>query len=170
MSYRLHTDVSWSRTRDDLNETFRKWRVNDWNIIAEITPARADNWSQTITERTITLRYTHAGGREVRLTMGEQDRAVDNLRVLYLALNAMRLNEARGLADTMQDAYLQLAAPADAIDPYEVLQIRPDADDSMVETAYKARANITHPDKGGTDAAFKEVQDAYERINKERDA
>jgi hypothetical protein len=174
VSYNLTTDKSWHQTRGDLEECFRKWRVGDWNIIAAdgLQPKQAENWNQTQTQRTVTLRYVHHSGQEMRLTMGLQHRAVDNLRVLYLAIDSLRLNEARGLSDVLQEAYLQLGQGGVSVDPYEVLGIRPDAPQETVEVVYRGLASKFHPDnqKTGDSDRFKEVQDAYERVTKERHA
>ena len=59
-------------------------------------------------------------GRTVTLPMSSQATAKDNLRVLYLAVDAMRLNEKRGLGGVIQEAYLQLAGPEPTADPYEL--------------------------------------------------
>lgn len=48
--------------------------------------------------------------------------------------------------------------------PYEVLEVDPDADESAVVRAYRRRVKETHPDRGGSAAAFKRVQAAYARI------
>lgn len=171
MRYKLSTEMTWARTRGQLEETFRKWGVNDWNIIANVTPTRAHNSYQSETQRTVTLRYTHPSGREVRLTMDRQYRAVDNLRVLYLALEAMRLNESRGLGETIQEAYLQLAGPAAYRDPYEILGVRPDTDMAIIEAAYRIAAKRVHSDVNDeSDEPMKELNDALERIKAERNS
>lgn len=51
---------------------------------------------------------------------------------------------------------------------YQVLGIAPGVSDLMVKAAYKIKAQEVHPDKGGTDEAFKKVQAAYEAICQER--
>jgi hypothetical protein len=43
---------------------------------------------------------------------------------------------------------------------YEVLGVSPDAPREVREAAGKAMQRKTHPDAGGSEAAFKEVQDA----------
>ncbi|MDQ3764671.1 MAG: hypothetical protein M3460_24970 [Actinomycetota bacterium] len=95
----------------------------------------------------MTLTYTKSG-KTVTLTMGEQKRAVDNLRVLYLAVEAMRLNERRGISDVIASAYLQLEAPTEIVDPYEVLEIRPDTPLEVAEAAYKQKCGRFIPTKG----------------------
>ena len=98
--------------------------------------------------------------------MGAQARAVDNLRVLYLAVEAMRLNERRGISDVIESAYLQLAAPADVVEPYELLEIRPDTSLEIAEAAYKAKVRKIHPDKRGSVEEMTQLNNAIEAIRR----
>jgi len=50
------------------------------------------------------------------------------------------------------------------MDPFAVLGVDRDADDETIKRAYRHRAKETHPDRGGSDAEFKRVKDAYEAI------
>jgi hypothetical protein len=159
--YTLHTDVPWDQTMRQLRDCFGKWGVAQWNV----WPTRV---SDARNDPRVIIEFAHPKGNTVSLTMEKQRTARDNLRVLYLALDAMRLNEKRGIGDVLGEAYLQLAAPERQRDPFEVLGIRPDAPEEVMEAAYKGLAKVHHPDKGGDPEVFKEVQDAYERITKER--
>lgn len=156
--YNLSTRKTWSETKGDLAEQFRRWNVTRWSL---------NDYKEARYTGTVTLSY-ELRGNVVSLTMGRQDSAEDNIRVLYLAVEAMRLNEARGIGDIMQAAYLQLAAPVKVRDPYEVLGIRPDTPLAVAEAAYKALAKTVHPDAGGSVEAMKELNDAIERVKSER--
>jgi len=48
--------------------------------------------------------------------------------------------------------------------PYEILGITKNANKVVVEAAYKALVKEHHPDQGGSQDRFKEIQDAYEKI------
>eukprot|EP00438_Fugacium_kawagutii_P025474 Skav226450 [mRNA] locus=scaffold3855:96208:102203:+ [translate_table: standard] len=50
--------------------------------------------------------------------------------------------------------------------PYEILRIAHDVSFSQLRHAYKQRALETHPDKGGSDEMFKEVNTAFEFLSK----
>jgi len=52
--------------------------------------------------------------------------------------------------------------------PYEVLGINPDAEDVVVESAYRALSKQYHPDAGGDPEKFKEIQEAYEKSSLEK--
>ncbi len=163
MSYTLRTQATWSQTQRELDETFKKWGVTEW---ATDYPkgARSVAWSQSESDRLVTLSYTK-DGKQVNLQMGKQQRAVDNLRVLYLAVEAMRMNEKRGLTEVLQSAYLQLGSP-DTRSPQEVLGVMMGAPLEVAEAAYKARARVAHPDNGGSAEKMKELNKAIEEIRR----
>ena len=47
---------------------------------------------------------------------------------------------------------------------YETLNIKPDATPDEIKSAYRAKANETHPDKGGDAAEFAPVATAYKTL------
>lgn len=158
--YNLHSDKSWDDTIRELNQTFIKWSVTEWTV-SPVRPSKDD--------RKVTLRYLHPStNRWVELNMEKQWNARLNLRVLYLAVDAIRLNERRGLGDITASAYLQLAAPTGHRDPYEVLGVRPDADFEDIQAVYRAKAKRLHPDAGGSEDAMTELNAALEHIINER--
>jgi hypothetical protein len=170
--YNLRTNKTWNETESELDETMSKWGVTDWSVTrargVRLTGTAAWN-AQSSKDRSVTLRYTK-NGRDVVLTMDKQERAVDNLRVLYLAVEAMRLNERRGIAEVVQQAYAQLQAPANPIitDPYELLGVRSDAPLEVIEAAFRARMKAVHPDAGGSDQQAKQLTAAMEQLRRER--
>lgn len=55
--------------------------------------------------------------------------------------------------------------------PYKVLGVDPDAEETVVKAAYKAKARLYHPDPPGAGHSNKkmaEINQAYDRILKER--
>jgi hypothetical protein len=87
----------------------RMWGVAEWETNYP-KGARSEAWSQSEVDRTVKLTY-NKNGKTVTLVMGKQTRAVDNLRVLYLAVEAMRLNERRGISDVVASAYYKSQLP-----------------------------------------------------------
>ncbi len=166
MAYKLTTPVTWARTMEELGETFRLWRVRDWSV----TPSRPYSRAryQPVEDRRVTLRYLANGQPEIVLTYDRQDRPEDNLRALYLSVESIRKNELRGIGDVVRDAYLQLAAPTTQRDPYEVMQIRPDAAPEIVHAAYRTLAKRYHPDANGDAEKMTELNAAYERIRESK--
>jgi hypothetical protein len=166
MAYRLTTEKTWLETRAELATEFQRWGVREW--AAESLGKGLRGTYQPVEQRRVTLRWITRTGQEMTLVMDRQDTAKDNFRVLFLSVQALRLNEARGIADTMREAYLQIAAPPTKRDPYEVLGIRPDMAPEDVDLFYKAKAQRLHPDKGGDAEAFKELTAAYEAVKARR--
>ncbi len=160
MRYRVPTE----QTRREIEDEFRKWRTDSW-AESEVSdyeiPLRLDR-SQTSASVRFVLR-----GIPVTVECSSQEGYRDNLRCIFYAIEAMRMNEKRGIADTMKNAYLQLSAPAQGRDPYEVLGVRPDTPLDDIKAMYLVKAKRLHSDVGGEDEAMREVNEAWAEI-KER--
>ena len=176
LNYTITTEKTWSRILGDLDETFRKWMVGVWNVACTLPPPRTARQSQTLAERRVQVTWRR-GKRDYTLTMDRQSRAVDNLLVLQLAIEALRLNEKRGIAETLAEAYRQefpaLPAPGQTsatrpAGPYAVLHLQSDAPIEVCEAAYRALAKQAHPDAGGSHARMAALAEAIETIRKER--
>lgn len=171
-AYNITTKKTWAQTRDALGETMEKWGVVDWNIIPPegVDSRQLAQYQYNPSNRAVTVRWvTRKERREMRLSMSEQSRPVDNLRVLYLAIESLRLNEVRGIGRLVQDAYLQLSAPQSERDPYEVLGVRSDTSLEVAEAAYRAMAKMLHPDtETGDVERMKELNAAIERVRADR--
>ena len=51
--------------------------------------------------------------------------------------------------------------------PYEVLGVSPNISPEDLKKAYKKLAMQHHPDRGGDEAKFKEINEAYDRIKRQ---
>jgi hypothetical protein len=149
MSYTMHSKVPLEQTRRELRQCMFKWGVTDFDINTR--------------NEAVELRYT-LHGRTITLVMGDHEYQKDNLRVLYLAVESMRMNEVRGIDKVLETAYFQLAAPAQEKSPWEVLHIYPGSPISVAEAAYRSLAVEKHPDKGGTQAEMQEINEAIHKI------
>lgn len=165
--YTLTTKKSWSATQGELAIEFEKWGITDWDTNYP-RGARLEGHNQGEADRTVTLTYKK-DGKTVLLTMSKQDRAVDNLRVLFLAIESMRMNERRGIGEVLQAAYAQLQAP-EVFNPYEVLGIFSSSDLDTAEAVYRNMASKYHPDvkPSGDAEKFKNITKAIELIRKEK--
>ncbi|HYT41116.1 MAG TPA: hypothetical protein VEP90_02105, partial [Methylomirabilota bacterium] len=85
-SYSLTTKKTWHQTTQELEDQMRLWGVKQWETTFP-KGARSEALSQKEEDRTVKLTYTK-NGKTVTLVMSKQNRAVDNLRVLYLAVEA----------------------------------------------------------------------------------
>ncbi len=162
--YSLRTPKSWPQTLSDLETTMTKWGVDHWETN---TPrgSHLKGSGQSLDDRSVTLKYTK-DKRTINLTMDKQDRAVDNLRVLYLATEAIRMNEKRGIADVVKSAYLQLDGPTQKRNPYEVIGLFDNTPLDVCEAVYKVKVKELHPDVGGSTEKFMELQLAIEEIRR----
>lgn len=170
MAYRLDTSISGEKTASEIVRELRKWNVD----------TRAEGGAVGNYELPRVLKAgTHkvkAGvkfdlrGTWINVECDSQWAYKDNLRCVLFAVQAMRMNEKRGIADTLRKAYLQLEAPKEERDPYEVLAVRPDAPLAVIEASFKALLKERHPDKpSGSDALMKELNAAMERVRAERE-
>lgn len=163
--YTINTNKSWHQTQTELNQEFRKWGVSDWETNYP-KGARSEKQYQEEADRTVTLRYKK-GDKNVVLTMGLQKNAEANLRVLYLAIQSMRMNEKRGIGKILEEAYLQLAAP-ERFNPYEVLGIDPSSSLDFCEVTYRFRMMTAHPDVGGSEEDARRLNKAIKIIRDEK--
>ena len=159
--------TTWSATMSGIKDTFHRWGVSEWNIESPAQRQRDYERRRLAPEqRLVRISFRHPKGHLVNLESSAQYSPAANLRVLYLAVEGLRKNEVRGLADMMRAAYLQLAPPEGSIqrDPYEVLGVRHDSPPEVVEAAYRALAKVRHPDAGGSDEQMAELNRAIAAV------
>jgi hypothetical protein len=166
MTYRPNPDnQGWVTCRERLFETLVKWQRGSMGgrtaIDCPMSPrytAHSDNKA----DRAVSV--TFSAGRHIdrTVTVDRFERPVDNLWALALGLEAIRLNELRGLDDVARQVYMALPAPK-VRDPWEVLGLRPGADSEMITAAYRVKARAAHPDAGGSGEAMAELNDARDR-------
>ena len=164
MSYVVRTNKSWGSLQRELATEFERWGVHKWETNLP-RGAVKEGFNQSESERTVELDYI-LRGKPIHLVMGKQARATDNLRVLTLAIESMRLNEKRGIAETIQNAYLQIEAPVRQRSPWEVLGIMPGSSVEVATAVWKELSKTRHPDRGGTQEQMLELNQAIENIRK----
>lgn len=170
MTYKLTTKKTWTETVKDLEETFDKWGVGEaWKIDPWKAPKSRAAY-QMPSDRIVTLTFS-LSGKEIVLSTNEQNRAVDNLRALYLAVERMRMIEVAGVQDLVRAAYAQLPAPADPNDPYAVLGVSKSWDLRAIEVYWRSLMKTVHPDTVGdtdSDMQAQRYNVAMAAIRKER--
>lgn len=155
--YSIDTKKTFFETKDEIENEFRLWHVNEFRIGREKDGGAFVEW------------YPLASNSLRVLRSSDQTSAANDLRKLYLIIKALRLNELRGFAEYMREYYLQLPAPATSRDPYDVLGVLKDTPLEDVETLYKAKARRLHPDTAAGDGeAMKELNAAIERIRQDK--
>lgn len=177
MAYTVTTKKTWARILDDIEDQLSRWGgVTSWRVDAVLAPRSSTKQYQTEAERTVTLRWTRRS-TDYHITMSRQSRAVDNLLVIWLILETLRLNEARGYAEQIATVYRQefpaLPGPGgtgESVTPYDFLFVRSTAPLAVCEAAYRTLAKSSHPDLpgGGSPEYFRRITAAIEAIRKER--
>lgn len=162
----MRTEKTWRETEQDLAETFAKWGVREWQCDSAVLRSRHAVKSLSVEERRATVQWRMPDGTPMVLTMDDHATPPDNLRVLYLGVEALRLNDLRGISGLMGKAYLQLAAPVttQVVDPWAHFGITPKTPAVVAKAAYRALANESHPDHGGSTEAFMRTQAAWDEI------
>jgi hypothetical protein len=150
----------------DLTYTMENWSgITNWDV-SNPKGAYSQRSIQSDEEKTVVLTFTK-NGKVVRLEMAQQKSAKDNLRVLYIAVDAMRMNDRRGIGEVVENAYKQLASPTGFIDPYQVFGLQKGLPLAVYEAMYKDLAKKAHPDTGGSAEEFKKLNEAMDLIRKE---
>jgi hypothetical protein len=125
--------------------------------------------NQRISDTGVAVYFTRKG-REQAIACDKWDSIRDNLHAVAKTTEALRGIERWGTGEMVDAAFQGITAiPAAAsagtpVRPrrpwYEVLGVSPDAPREVIEAAGKAMQRKTHPDAGGSDADFQDVQDA----------
>lgn len=166
---------SWPELMAAIRATFRKWGITDYRV-EPTKPPRARNRYHAYGERMVTARFQW-GTRKIVLSTNGEDVAHDNLARLALTLESLRLNEVREIDDLMVTAYRQMAplpmpkaaAPqVDEGDPYAVLGVEQRYPLAIIETIWKARLRVEHPDAGGSVAVATKLNAAMTEIRQRR--
>lgn len=180
MSYSVTTKKTWASILDDIEDSLAKWRyVGVWSAQTILAPRSSTKQNQTLEERTVTLHFMRKG-KPYSITMNRQRRAVDNLLVIWLILETLRLNDARGYAEQVAAVYRTefpaLPAPGQSTNAprpidgaYALLHVRSNAPIEVCEAAYRALSKLFHPDgPNGSAAVQQSLNAAIEHIRKER--
>lgn len=157
---------TWNENVERLKELMEDWGIpfEDYRVDAGCEP-QYRNRAMYVRERWARVTYRPRGAvASVTMQLDSQDTAARNLNSIVVTLEAIRMQERRGLGAITASHYLALEAPQTERDPYEILQARPDADRDTIDALYRLKAKQTHPDAGGTAEAFEQVARAKERI------
>jgi len=114
--------------------------------------------------------YFQKNGEDMAAACDRWDNPRDNAQDLYHYLHETRMQEQRGTV-TAESEYEKLRLPSGDDDAVEaappahvVLDVTPDAPESVVESAYRAKLKEVHPDRGGSVEEFKRVQKAKKEL------
>lgn len=118
----------------------------------------------------VALYFTRKGS-EICISC-DQYRSIDaNLRAIGKTVEAIRGIERWGTEEMMDAAFTGFAALPENVMPmgsgsvrqwHEILEVSPQASQDVIEAAYRRLARTKHPDVGGSEAEFVELQQAYQ--------
>lgn len=163
MAYKYHTppDNPPRQTQQRILQEFKRWRDQADD------PATVGFYDFPIPTKVggqeATVRFD-LRGRQVEISVDKFDSYGSNLTAAYLAIQSMRLNEARGIGETLQRAYAALPQPAHHRDPYEVLGVHSTMQLDDIEAVYRRRANRA----GDASPELVELNTAMDRIREDK--
>lgn len=115
----------------------------------------------------IALYFTRKG-QEICISCDQYVSIDANLRAIGKTVEAIRGIERWGTEEMMDRAFTGFAelpanagATADVRAWHEVLGVRPDSSPAVIRAAYRDLAKTAHPDTGGSQSAWLELQRAY---------
>ena len=115
--------------------------------------------------------YFSLDGQQYCLPCDKWDRVEDNIAAIAAHINALRGIERWGVGES-HDAYAGFKALPESTaaekEIWSVLEFDQKPDHvELIHSHYKRRAKVCHPDvPGGSEAAFQELQDAYQKALK----
>jgi hypothetical protein len=175
--------ATYSQTLHDLQRELEAIDARDVTIQAGYRQVRADGWpyaSAKPEHPAVTLQFRRGLSQDVLTFHGKQYSTFDdNLRAITLSLEALRAVDRYGVVNGQQyTGFKQLAGPDERpVDAHTaaatltrvsgIYVSAENIDREALDRAYKLAARRTHPDvAGGSQAAFLQVQQAYEVLKK----
>lgn len=112
----------------------------------------------------VAVYWQEAGGARRCIAIDIYETVADNLAAIAATLDAMRAIERHGGAAILERAFTgftALPAPGARREWWEVLGVPKGSSRDDITSAYRRLRSQHHPDKGGSAAAFDEVERAY---------
>ena len=113
--------------------------------------------------------YFELSGQSRVLACDRWNEIVDNLWAIGKHIEALRGQQRWGVGTVEQAFAGYMALPAPETAWWEVLGVDRNASLDIIQTAYRNKAKVTHPDAGGSSEAFQRVQNAWDAARKERE-
>ncbi len=164
--------VDVDKTRREIRHTFLLWDIDPSEF--EILWEEDRSSGRIIRKPGAKVRYMRGGQWQEVACYGFPNRA-ENLRQCFLLLERLRIAEQHGvqyqgltftkdLATTTGEA----GRRESLMDAYDILGVSPDDPMDLVKSVYSRKSQFYHPDKGGDEAKFKRLTQAFELVMKSR--
>jgi hypothetical protein len=159
------------RIRQQLFSELRKMDVTDF-VISSNVAVRQDGLPYANQRRPedpgVVLYFTRKGS-DIAISCDIWHTVDANLRAIGLTIEAIRGMERWGTEEMVDAAFTGFKAlPASGETTpsaqrlwFDVLEVSPDASWDVIEAVYRRLLHKVHPDKGGSEAAFHELQAAF---------
>lgn len=120
--------------------------------------------------------YFKLNGEDQCVPCDKWNRTEDNLQAIRKTIEALRGLERWGAKEMVNAAFRGFKALPESIIMgagtartwYEVMGLNPDAEMDIIQTVYKKLLHKVHPDKGGSEAEFTELQNAFKQAKELR--
>lgn len=152
-------------------------RLNGTDLIVSTNlPTRVDGgfysgWTRRKVDDPGVAIYFKRNGKEIALCCDQYMTVWENVYALAKGIEAMRGLERWGVSDFLNRAFTGFTALPEAVAIrywWTVLGISRDASADEIKSAYRTKAKICHPDAGGSEEQFKELERAYREGMQER--
>lgn len=168
---RFDDKLSIARSLDELNRCLRRLGARSI-VISSNMPLRKDGLPYSgrnePADRGVAVYFVHKG-RQKAFSCDKYNSIKDNIWAIAKTIEAIRGIERWGTGDMVDSAFAGFdALPApDQVSRrlwHEVLNVDPSSSYEDVSTAYRRLASAHHPDKGGDQDRFIEIQRAWEEF------
>mgnify|MGYP006281216347 CR=1 FL=1 len=188
---RLDWPAGWPRTSPSEREKNRDFKATiantTINLKKELERMDVDEWRASIGNQHtksnglplhnanpddpgFVLQWTD-DGQQFAVACDDYSRLRDNLRSVYLWVHETRMRSQRPVktgdaefaAARLPSGEGEQAVAATAL-PHEILEVDPDADEEIVQAAFRQKAKSAHPDQGGDPAEWRRLTDAKEAM------
>jgi hypothetical protein len=171
-------DVTLARAFSDLETELDRLDVDEYRYSFDARQRKTDQrpYSRASPDDPgFVLRWTMEGYQHA-VACDRYSRLRDNVRTIGLYLREKRKMEQRPVETGESEFANARLPPADEDDdvivagngarepPHEILEVDPDADDDVVEAAFRAKVSDAHPDQGGSRDELQKLQTAREAM------
>lgn len=162
-------DQTYDKAQRFLHEELGRLRAKDIIVSTNLRVRRdgmlyADELNRKIDDPGVAIYFKYKG-KDVSMCCDKYNKVWENIYALGKGIEALRGMERWGVSEFLErmfTGFTALSEQSSALKWWEVLELeRPTRDIEIIRDSYLFLAKQRHPDKGGTTAAFQELQEAY---------